>query len=551
MNYDIKASKLKSPGKDFCLEKVSFSVGQIVTGGCQFGVGHKDIPVRIIRGGYIAKLRWIRQRYFTLWDVDENRGWLVDGASTLLHLLRASLHQSSTDDFSTEFLVEESQFCEPTSQPFQTGAALEVLLNQTNRALVLYREEQKTETIERFLPDGKIESTPQIRVQTTTIQGRTEELYETLEKLVDHKTRVEAAYTGVNAKPRLHHRLEGWDFADLAGDRDPFHLKVATLPTHAISTTWVDYTRAIPAVTLFGRGFGDLIRPSTICPEKQICQDSWATVPRDQHYLCVALADLRIITDRIGDASTNPLTLAPGITWHADTNPSGAGGSSPFNRCACEGSSKSPSPFRANTPTHHGPPIQELAPSVMNFLYNRDNTASLAGADLLSAYPDGALIFGTPSTRKWQWKAPSPTAASTNTTSSPAANLTGLLPAAERDGLGGDMPSDDLSHKTSQVSLSLTTGPSSSSRSQDSGFGSATTLPTSVTNSEEGSGSSSVGERQAREGVSSEKKRRAWWTAWNLDRGDHEDDSSQSESAERDWDLLRKIKRVRRKKQSE
>jgi hypothetical protein len=57
MNYGIKGSQLKSPGKNFSLEKVSFSVGQIVTGGCQFSIGHKDILVCITRAGYVAKLR--------------------------------------------------------------------------------------------------------------------------------------------------------------------------------------------------------------------------------------------------------------------------------------------------------------------------------------------------------------------------------------------------------------------------------------------------------------------------------------------------------------
>jgi hypothetical protein len=56
MNYDIEPSQLEPPGKDSSLEKVSFSVGQMVTSGCQFSVGHKDIPVRITRAGYIAKI---------------------------------------------------------------------------------------------------------------------------------------------------------------------------------------------------------------------------------------------------------------------------------------------------------------------------------------------------------------------------------------------------------------------------------------------------------------------------------------------------------------
>jgi len=527
MNYDIKGTKLKSPGKAFSLEKVSFSVGQIVTGGCQFSIGHKDIPVRITREGYIAKLRWIRQRYFTLWDVDDKRGWLVDGASTLLHLLRASLYQSSTDDFATEFIFDESRFCEP-SQPYKTGVALEVLLNRTNRALDLYREEEKTEIVERVLPNGRIESMPHTRVRTTTIQDRVEELYETLEKLVDHKHRVEVSYEGANAKPRVRDRLEGWDFADLAGDRDPFHLKVATLPTHAINMTWVDYTRAIPAVTLFGRGFGDLIRPSTDASschkqhgpqQHQICRD-WALVPKDQHYLCVSVADLQKITDRIGDASTNPVTLAPGITWH--TNSSGA---SPFNKCACEQSDLSAS---KRTPLH---PIQELAPSAMNFLYSKDT----ATPPDLSDYSNGALIFGTPMW-KWPWKTPTPSATATTTTAEQ-----GSEKQKAKDSL-----LSDLSHKTCQA-LSFT-GSSSSSNSQDlslsrAGSGSATP-PTSITSESEGS---STREEQAQGGALTGGKRRAWWSSNGDGAGDDDLRESEESGGGGRRGFFRSIKRARGK----
>ena len=66
----------------------------------------------------------------------------------------------------------------------------------------------------------------------------------------------------MDVKVRLLDHLEGWDFAELSGDRDPFHLKVTTLLSFAARTTWVDYTRAIPAVTLFRKGFeNSSVRP--------------------------------------------------------------------------------------------------------------------------------------------------------------------------------------------------------------------------------------------------------------------------------------------------
>jgi len=511
MNYDIKSSKLKSPGKEFSLEKISFSVGELITGGCQFGVGHRDIPLRITRSGFIQKLRWIRQRYFTLWDVKDNRGWLVDGASTLLHLLRASLHQSSNDDFSSEFLFDESKFCE-AKQPFRAGAALEVLLNRTNRALDLYREEEKTEVVERPLPGGGTEFVPHIRVRTTTIQDRIEELYETLEKLVDHKHRVEASYKGVDAKIRLRDHLEGWDFVDLAGDRDPFHLKVTTLPSCAASMTWVDYTRAIPSVTLFGEGFGELIRPAMDepcqkqqSPGQQICLD-WASVPKDRHVLCATVADIHAITDRIGDASTNPLTLAPGILWHADSS-SGA----VFTSCGCE---RTRSPRRKKTLSSH--PVQELRPSTMNFLHRSDGSAALD----LSDYPNAAVIFGT-SAWTWPWK-----------TASAAATAPGGQAEDARKQEVKEV-ADELSDKTSQTLSFADSDISSLSSSTSlgmntSGSGSSATVPTSVTSD----GSKVVGER-----AEGGKKRRPWWSSNGAGEGDVREGGG--------GDLLGRIKRAR------
>lgn len=495
MNYDIKGSKLGSPGKEFSLEKISFSVGQIVTGGCQFSVGHKDIPVRISRGCYAAKLRWIRQRYFTLWDVDDKRGWLVDGARTLLHLLRASLHQSSKDDVSSEFLFDESKFCE-AAEPFTSPrAALEVLLNKTNRALDHYREE-KLEVVERTLPDGSIEATRQVRVRNTTIQDRIEELYETLEKLVDHKHSVEASYKGMDVKVRLLDHLEGWDFAELAGDRDPFHLKVTTLPSFAARMTWADYIRAIPAVTLFGKGFGELICPSTDAPcprgqndeRHQACCKDWASVPKDQNLLCASVADLQTITDLIGDASTSQITLAPGILWRA-----GSSTTPLFTKCGCE---------RANTrrkPPSSSHPVQELNPASMNFLHKTDENTPLE----LSSYPNGAVIFGTPE-RRWPWKG----------TGTPASDAVTTTPGRPVEPAGEQEAEDETKlSETTKQSLSFVESVMSCQSSSSSGAGTgSTTPPTSVT-SEGDSG----GEKQTEKGANI--KRRAWWRTWKQWRG--------------------------------
>lgn len=172
----------------------------------------------------------------------------MDGTGAMLHLLRTSLKLFKTDSFSSEFLYDESELKESPTRRLRPDAALDVLLDRKNRALPLYPKDEKIEVERRQLPDGRTVETPKTISTTTTLQDRVEELYETLEKLVDHKSMTEAAYKGVNAKPRLHDCLEGWDFGEIASDRDPFSLKVAKMPL--ATPKWLDLTRAISAVTL-------------------------------------------------------------------------------------------------------------------------------------------------------------------------------------------------------------------------------------------------------------------------------------------------------------
>ncbi|RSL61850.1 hypothetical protein CEP53_004930 [Fusarium sp. AF-6] len=307
MNYAIKPSLLDRPGREFALEKISFSVGQIVTGGCQFAIGRKDAHVRITHNSYRAKLAWLEQKYVTLWDVDEERGWLVNGNSALLHLLRTSLEYSKGDKFKSEFLFQEKKF-EESSRPFTLDSARDVLLSETNKKLKLYTNEHHSYTETKDLPSGEIETVTKTVTSWTTIKDRIEELYETVEKLIDHNA---MSQKGIDVKTRPHDHLNGWDFTDIATDRDPFHLRKAKLPLDMM--TWVEFTKAIPAITLFGKGFGDMIR--ALPQETGGCQ-AWGTVPKSRHLLCVSVADLRaIIKQIVGDQVTNPITVAPGIVW--------------------------------------------------------------------------------------------------------------------------------------------------------------------------------------------------------------------------------------------
>ncbi|RFN52382.1 tea/atts transcription factor activity protein family [Fusarium flagelliforme] len=276
MNYDIGASQLQRPGKEFALEKISFSFGQFVTGGCQFAIGRKDRHVRATKGTYIDKLKWLDKKYVTLWDVDDERGWLVNGNGALLHLLRSSLQHSSTDKFSSDFHFRPQDFQE-SKNPHSLDSALEVLRNSKNQQLELY---DKGTDIQQGC----------VATSRTTVKDRVEELYEVLEKLFDYTVTSEASAKGLNAKSRFQDHLEGWDFTDIATNRDPFFIKRTTLGFSMLG--WPDLVRANYAITLFGKGFGDLIeavgtQPGGACKE-------WMTVPKNRNLLCQSITLFKV-----------------------------------------------------------------------------------------------------------------------------------------------------------------------------------------------------------------------------------------------------------------
>lgn len=74
-----------------------------------------------------------------LWDEESKRGWLLNGASALLHLVRASILHDTTSPFNSECLFRWEDLEEPTANSKSTSEfAIAVLLSHKNRALMVY-----------------------------------------------------------------------------------------------------------------------------------------------------------------------------------------------------------------------------------------------------------------------------------------------------------------------------------------------------------------------------------------------------------------------------
>ena len=360
-NYDVDRSRLPEPHAGCVLEKVSVSAGKFITGGVTFGIGNRDMPTHVTRAGYIPKLKWLSQKFFVLWDEEEKRGWLVNGASALLHLVHASLEYNRTDKFQSAFLFRTDEMME-ASQTHTANSAIKVLLNEKNRKLKIYPGNSEMYDEEMTHKNSRLEEVSRKKINYFRLEDRVEHYYDVLEKIVDHQMST-AGQSGIKLSPRLRKCLEGWDFKDLATEQDPLYPHVATLDT--ISKDWVDWARDIHAVTLLGRGFGDIIKPAdtdTLCPE-------WTSLPKGKYYLAVCISDLKELVEIHGNPKVNPMKLSKSLVLYNSD--------SIFAPCQC----------MKGVQREHSDLVQVLRPSAVLH-------STLPKADPISLEGDGALVFG-------------------------------------------------------------------------------------------------------------------------------------------------------------
>lgn len=390
-NYKINWSGLRKPLPGCAFEKVTIVGGMFVTGGVSCVLGKKDKPVHIRgRNDYIMRLRWTSKKYVVLYDVPDRRSWMVDGVSTLLHLAKASLHHDKNDDFKDLSLFDEDSLQEPTG-PQEGGkrTSISVLTSEYNINLALHKKPW-TSTQEISVDEAGSQSSKISRAQSYyTFGERVESICDTLEQMIAHQADVSTQDgVGFRLKKTMRRQLEGFDFMDIATDEGPIWPRMTTL--RATGQGWVDFTRSMHAVTLFGSGFGDLFRPVATQAPCNTCQLN-IEVPKGQDYLAVCVPELTDILQRQGPRTPGPWRLVDEIYWHAPDKT--------FEPCSCRRAESSRAKHD-NTATQSHERIQVLLPSSFPKFLAR-NLKSPAGID---NFPRGALLFGHSRRFPLRWK---------------------------------------------------------------------------------------------------------------------------------------------------
>ncbi|KAF2107446.1 hypothetical protein BDV96DRAFT_589304 [Lophiotrema nucula] len=327
-NYNIIWSGLSKPSSKCAFEKVSISGGYFVSASMSAALGKKDKPVYIkSRDDYISRLKWIEKKYVVLYDLEDRRAWLADGVSALLHLVRASLEHDAQDDFKGLFRYKPELLQE--ADPCKSGkaAAISVLTNAQNQELEIYQKPDGNSAETTIKQTGEIEEVTKRTKTFFRFKDRVDHTYNLLEQIIAYQSQLDSE-DGVGFRIKLTPRrqIEGFDFMDIASDEDPIWPRVTSLK--ATGTGWVDFTRALHAITLFGIGFGSLMKPHD---EVTACL-YWAEVPKGLDYLAVCVSDLKEVLKKKGNMRERPWRLVDQIYWHVPDLL--------FDKCDC--SSRSP-----------------------------------------------------------------------------------------------------------------------------------------------------------------------------------------------------------------
>ncbi|KAJ8116705.1 hypothetical protein OPT61_g1930 [Boeremia exigua] len=343
-SYDLKGSGLPQPHAGALLEKLTINLGKIFTAGLTISLRVRRISPHLVRDAYEQKLMWIERQYVVLWDEETKRGWLVNGTSALLHLVRMSLKQYEEHSLSNGLLFNKDKM--QNASEYEPASAAKVLGDQRNRNLEVWhgKSEQSKEEEGKHLAGQRSSTSRKSKKSTYLFENLVEQKLGVLELLIESQKEL-ANPNGLNMKFRFRKHLEGWDITDLAAERDP-EPRVATLK--ALGYGWVNLVNSISAITLFGRGFGNLITPSTT---KKICP-RWSHLPEGQYHLAVSMCDMDNIMRAFSRKNHGGIEVVPGLLWHSPTDS--------FVFCSCQ---KHRNPKTSPEPsfTHYNP-VQGLLP---------------------------------------------------------------------------------------------------------------------------------------------------------------------------------------------
>ncbi|KAH6968063.1 hypothetical protein DER45DRAFT_477375 [Fusarium avenaceum] len=373
-NHNVKTSGLKKPPASIIIDRLYLEAGSDIVGGLNMSFNKKEQPFWLEReSDYPSLLKWMAVQPILFYDVEDCRAWLIDGASALLHLVRISLHLEENDPESTyDWVFDVEKLKDKWDGLIGRRAALQTLKSWDNLDLNVYV------TGKRRRSDGVSET------QYSTLETRIKKVLHSIEILIDRQAKV-VSQDGIRISQTLNLRrnITGFDVLDVLTPLGPILPRIKYLDSWRYG--WDDLINSIGVTTIFGSGFGSLIRPDD--PEA-VCK-SWKFVPEGMDYMAASVSTLQMLYER------RLLRMDPGLALgHMTSKIVWSSPCHPFSPCEClkyqeEGNRNSSNEIvEVNC---HADPVQFL---VKKSWKSRITLRGTTPVNLATLEGKGAVVFG-------------------------------------------------------------------------------------------------------------------------------------------------------------
>lgn len=238
------------------------SASKYISIGTTMARGSKNKPEALKTPMYRAQIKQAHEMFVILYDTSSLRGWLVDGASALVHIVRTQLVKEPYKD-SLSFQISDFHHPKDDSGP---DAAKEALLDRENQRLFVLEElDSFSRALNTPIPnlpglttdnepgDVQKSKTSDLKEKTKiwSFKDLVSQTWSALDHIRDRHVAELASPTLLELKMPLQHVLEGFEFMDIVRARPLINPR--EIPFKSNGKAWWKFAREIQAVTLFGK----------------------------------------------------------------------------------------------------------------------------------------------------------------------------------------------------------------------------------------------------------------------------------------------------------
>ncbi|KAI9694914.1 MAG: hypothetical protein M1822_000531 [Bathelium mastoideum] len=294
--------------------------------------GIKDKPDFIQQPRYTKQIENARDIPIVIYDTEAQRGFWVDGASALLHLVVTQIIRDSLKhkgSLYNDLKFNDSKFKHPAING-GSEAAVDTLREESNMKHIIHREFSSYDTEKLAVHSDDV--TNESREPEAPSSNERKEIYELvsfkdmvchtwsiLEQIRDRQIDVATTHSLKSIQIPRGAELEGYEFMGIVEHE---HLLTRRVVRFALNGgAWESLPRTMHAITLFGRCFGNIYKPAQNI-ERHICAD-WRTVPRGHGFLAIPnilVQEIKRRSCKNGEVEEYSSEIARGIWWTPSGN---------------------------------------------------------------------------------------------------------------------------------------------------------------------------------------------------------------------------------------